>query len=39
MSAIERDGSYVTPPVPPATIAAYEQKIDMLLRELHKYES
>jgi len=29
----------VTPPVPPATIAAYEQKIDMLLRELHKYES
>ena len=29
----------VTPPVPPATIAAYEAKIDMLLRELHKYES
>jgi hypothetical protein len=29
----------VTPPVPPSTIAAYEAKIDMLLRELHKYES
>ena len=29
----------VTPPVPPQTIAAYEAKIDMLLRELHKYES